>query len=111
MGPGMHNLNQDITHWPVTGSDGYGGHTYGTPVKLSGRWEDKQELFITQEREEIMSNAILYLSIATAVGDYFGEGDLTATADPSTLSDTYRSRAGNKTTSLRSLEAIRKVIL
>ena len=111
MSPGMHNLNQDITHWPVTGSDGYGGHTYGTPVKLSGRWEEKNELFMTQEREEILSNAVLYLRVSAVVGDYFGEGDLTATADPTTLSGVFRSRATNKTTSLRSLEAIRKVIL
>lgn len=104
-------LKQDVTHWPVTGSDGHGGFTFGTPVKLAGRWEDKQELFINQNREQAVSKAIVYLDVDIDVGDYFGLGNFVATADPTTISDTYRSRGYGKTTDLRALNALRKVIL
>jgi hypothetical protein len=105
------HLRQDVTHWPVTGSDGYGGFTYGTPVLLKGRWEDKAVLFLTLENEEVVSNAIVYLDTDIAVGDWFGLGDLTATNDPSTIIGTYRSRQYHKSTDLRALQALRKVFL
>lgn len=105
------HLKQDVTHWPVTGSNGYGGFTFGAPVKLKGRWEDKAVIFRTLENEEVVSNAIIYLGVDIDVGDYFGLGDLTATADPTTLDTTFRSRNYHKSTNLRALEALRKVFL
>lgn len=105
------HMKQDVTHWPVTGSDGYGGFTYGTAVKLKGRWEDKAVLFLTNDREEQVSQAVVYLATDIAVGDYLGLGDLTATNDPTTIDDTYRVRQRHKSTDLRNLVAIRKVFL
>ena len=105
------HLRQDVTQWPVTGSDGYGGFTYGAPVLLKGRWEDKAVLFLTLENEEVVSNAIVYLSVDIAVGDYFGLGDLTATNDPTSLPATYRSRQYHKSTDLRALQSIRRIFL
>ncbi len=104
-------LNEDVTHWPVTGSNGYGGFTFGTPIKLKGRWEDKAVIFRTLENEEVVSNAIVYLATDIDVGDYFGRGDLTATLDPTTLDDAFRSRNYHRSTNLRALEALRKVFL
>ncbi len=111
MGQALRHLRQDVTHWPVTGSDGYGGFAYGAPVLLKGRWEDKAVLFRTIENEEVVSNALVYLSVDIAVGDYFGEGDFTATADPTTISGTFRSKQYHKSTDLRALQALRKVFL
>ncbi len=105
------HLRQDVTQWPVTGSDGYGGFTYGAPMLLKGRWEDKNELFLTLENEEAVSNAVVYLSVDIAVGDYFGLGDLTSTNDPTTLAAAYRSRLYHKSTDLRALQSIRRVFL
>lgn len=105
------HLREDVTHWPVIGSNGYGGFTFDPPVKLKGRWEDKAVLFRTLDNEEEVSNAILYLADDVAVGDYFGQGDLTATADPTDLSTTFRARGYNKVTDLRALQALRKVFL
>ncbi len=105
------HLKEDITHWPVTGSNGYGGFTFGTPVKLKARWEDKSVLFRTLENEEEVSNAIVYLAVDIDVGDYFGRGDLTATADPTTLDNAFRSRNFHRSTDLRALQALRKVFL
>lgn len=105
------NLKHDVTHWPLTGSDGYGGFLYGTPVKVKGRWEEKAVLFVTPGNEEVVSQAIVYLATDITEGDYLGQGDLTATADPTTLQGTYRIRQRHKTTDLRNLIALRKAFL
>ena len=106
------NLKQDVTHWPVTGSDGYGGFTFGTPVKLLGRWEEKTELFITPDNEEAHSRVVAYLNTDVSVGDFVGLGDLTATPDPGTLNGSaYRIRNYGKTTDLRNLNILRKLWL
>lgn len=105
------NLREDVTHWPVTGTDGYGGFTYGTAVKVKGRWEERTELFRTIENEEEASSAVVYLGVDVDVGDYLGLGDLTATNDPTTLSDTFRVRQQHRTTDLRNLISLRKVFL
>ena len=104
------SLNQDVTHWPITGSDGYGGFTFGTPVLLAGRWEQKQELFINQDMEEILSSAVVYLNTDLEIGDYVIEGDETTTADPTTLAS-KRIRGLNKITDLRAITALRKLWL
>ncbi len=112
--PASNYFNHDVTHWPVTGPDGYGGFLFGTPVELRGRWGDKNELFLTEDSEEVVSKAIVYLGVDVDVGDYFAQGKLKATADPTTLTSpdrAYRSRQYNKTTDLRNLTALRKVFL
>ncbi len=105
------NLREDITHWPLTGTDGYGGFTYGAPVKLKGRWEDKTVLFLNDDNEEVVSAAIVYLENDIVSGDYLGQGDFTATADPTTIAGPRRIRQRQKTTDLRNLLAIRKAFL
>ena len=105
------NLKQDVTRWPITGSDGFGGFTFGEPVCIKGRWEDRSELFLNLDNEEEVSNAIIYLNTDIEVGDYFALGDYTATNDPGTLDVAFRSRNKNKITDLRGLNALRKVWL
>ena len=101
-------LREDVTHWPLTGSDGYGGFTYGTPVKVKGRWEEKAVLFINDDQEEKVSEAIVFLETDIAVGDYLGQGNFVATPDPTTIVGPKRIRQRQKTTDLRNLLAIRK---
>jgi len=107
------NLNQDATHWPVTGSDGYGGFTYGAPVRHDCRWQDKNELFLTPDNEEVVSAAIVYLNTDIAVGDFLAEGDYATepVVDPGTISTAKRVRNFGKSTDLRALVALRKAWL
>ena len=105
-------LNQEVTHWPLTGSDAYGGFTFGEPQLLSGRWEEKQELFITPDNEEVLSMSICYLMDDIDTGDFLAEGDHTTVLDPGTLHGTaYRVRNYSKVTDLRALNALRKAWL
>ena len=105
------HMKEDVTHWPVTGSDGFGGFIFGTPVLLRGRWEEKADLFKTNENEEMVSSAIVYLSEGVEVGDYLGYGDSIATADPTSLSSTHRIMQRFRTTDLRALTSLWKVFL
>ena len=108
----LRKLREDVTHWPVTGTDGYGGFTYGTPISLKGRWEDKNELFVTPENEEVMSSAIVYLNTDISPGDYLAQGDHATVpiANPTTAGG-RRIRNYGKVTDLRAVVALRKAWL
>jgi len=107
------NLRQDVTHWPVTGSDGFGGFLFGAPSLLRGRWEEKAELFQDINNEEAVSEAIVYLMSDIDIGDYLGLGDFATVpeANPTTLNNAHRIRQRNRTTNLRNLTALRKAYL
>lgn len=109
------NMHHDITHWPVTGSDGFGGFVFGSPVLYKGRWEDKVEIFLDTNGEEVVSQAIVYMADDTDVGDWIVLGDQVTIpiADPTTLEDppAFRIRQRNRTTDLRNMSALRKVFL
>jgi len=107
------NLLHDVTYWPVTGSDGFGGFLFGAPVLLKGRWEDKCEMFLSYNNEEEASQAIVYLGDDVDIGDWLAQGDYATspTTNPTTLDNAYRIRMRNRTTDLRNVIAIRKVFL
>ncbi len=108
----LRNLRESVTHWPLTGSDGYGGFTYGTPILLKGRWEDKNELFITPDNEEVVSAAIVYLNTDIAAGDYLAQGDHATIPVPNPVTVAGRRiRNYGKSTDLRGLVALRKAWL
>ncbi len=104
-------LKEDVTHWTMTGTDGYGGFTFAAPIKVKGRWEDKAELFINEDNEQVVSAAVVFLGDDIAVGDYLGQGDLTETADPTTIDGPYRIQQRQKTSDLRNLTSLRKAFL
>lgn len=108
----LRNLREQVTHWPLTGSDGYGGFTYGTPVLHKARWEDRNELFINADLEEVVSAAIVYLNTDVAAGDYLAQGDHATVpiADPVSVA-AKRIRNYGKSTDLRGLVALRKAWL
>ncbi len=111
------HMRQDVTYWPVTGTDGFGGFLYGTPVLLKGRWEDKAELYRNAANEEVVSSSVVYLSVDVDVGDILAEGDHVTVliANPMTLNTTEtvarRIEQRNRTTDLRNLTSLRKVFL
>jgi len=106
-------MKQDVTHWPVTGSDGYSGFTFGPPIELKGRWEEKGEMFLTEENEEVVSKAVVYLGADVDVGDYLAEGKHALIPVPTALSNprAYRVRQRAKITDLRNLQCLRKAYL
>ncbi len=110
MGLARH-MHDDVTHWSVGGSDGFGGFTFGTPIKFKARWEDKNVLFLNLKGEEEVSNAIAYTPEQIPTGDYLAKGDFVATLDPTTIEGPFRVRASNRSTDLSAMRAINKAIL
>jgi hypothetical protein len=105
------NLNQDVTHWVHTGSDGYGGFTFSSPALLKARWEDKAELFRNEYNEEQVSHAVVYTLIDVNSGDFLGLGDFTQNANPIGVDQVHRVAQKMRTTDLRNLRSVRKVYL
>lgn len=56
------NMRQDATYWPPAGNDGFGGILYGSPEAVKVRWEEKSVLFRDPQGNEVMSNAVIYVS-------------------------------------------------
>ena len=102
----------DVTHWATTGSDGFGGFTFGTPVLYKGRWEDTAVQFRTTKGEEETSNTVVYLPEAVDIGDYLAQGDQTASSNPTVAGvGGYRVRQRHSTTDLRNLSVLHKAFL
>lgn len=105
------HLLQTATHWALTGRGEFSGFTYATPVTLSCRWEDKQELFRSAQGEELTSKAIVYVATDVIEGDYLIEGDYTDVSDPATLSEAFRVMGFSKIPDLRNIQMVRKAFL
>jgi len=103
------NLNQQVTYWAMTGSDGYGGFTFAAPALLPARWEDKAELFQNDNNEEQVSKAVIYTEVDIETGDYLILGDYVGSATPLGLSKAYRVCQKFRSTDLRNLRSVRKV--
>lgn len=111
----VRNLRQDVTLWPIEGTDGFGGFMFGEPVLRKGRWEDKAELFINQDAEEVLSKSIVYMMDDVESGDYLALGDFASeevlVLDPGTLSGAFRIRNFSKVTDLSALQSLVKAWL
>lgn len=90
----------DLTYWPGLGQNGYGEETFGTPVIIQGRWEDKMEEIRLPNDEVIKSEAIVFTPASISIGGYLVEGDFVAIEDP-TLCGAREIRSIAKIPSLR----------
>lgn len=98
-------LKQQATWWATT-PNGTGGDNFASPVVISCRWEDRQEIFVGQiDRREQLSKAKVFTDRAVSVGDYLALGDQSATPNPTVLVDADKVKRFEKFPDLRSLEA------
>ena len=104
---------ESITHWSNAGSDGFGGFTFGSPTLLKGRWEERAEIYTTDEGEEAVSTSIVYLYDVVSEGDYLSLGDdaTVPVANPTSLATAHRVKQHMRTTDLRVLRSLHKVYL
>ena len=105
----VRNLKTDITYWAST-PDGFGGFTFGTPVALKGRWEQRTELFRNATGEEEVSEAIVFVSSDVAINGYLFEGTSIA-ADPTLLADAKLIKQFVRIPDLRNLSHDRRAFL
>lgn len=111
----MIGFNQEITYWAAGASDGHGGSSYGSPVKLKGRWEDVQEQYLDGADSIKLSNAVAYFPTDVAGSGVIDEGGFLCLGDQTGHSSppagSYEIRKFMKTPDLRSLRNLIKVML
>jgi len=103
-------FSQTITYWGSPSTSGWGGKTFDTPITLSGRWEDKQELFIDPMGNEVRSLAVVYVDQDVDLGGYLYLGTSTE-SDPETVSEAREIRSFAKVPSIDGETYLRKVWL
>lgn len=79
-----HNLTQTLTYWPPSGNAPGGGVTYGSPVQIKGRWQDKRDLIRSADGQEVASSAIVYVDRELADKGRLYRG-ISASANPLTV--------------------------
>lgn len=102
---------QDITYWAPAGDNRYGDDTFEAPVKLRGRWEDRQEQMMLPSGEESVSKAIVFIGTDVDEEGYLAVGDYTGQNDPSAVAGAQQIRATVSIPSMRSNEVERRAIL
>ena len=55
-------LKQKAVYWAPSGLDEFGQPTWGSPVEISVRWEDKHEQFMDDDGERQLSRALVFVS-------------------------------------------------
>jgi hypothetical protein len=95
-------MKQTITYWAPSTTDVYGKKTYASPVALTGRWEEKQEIFRDKTGKDIMSKARIFLQQAVVIDGYLYLGT-SAGSDPTTVSGAWEIQAVGRMPDLRAL--------
>ena len=108
------SLTQTIVYWGTPMPDGWGGQTYSDPVEINARWENKQELFIDADGNEVKSRAVVYVSQDLDIGSYVYNGkliDLNSSHDADTQAGAYQVKAFAKIPDIKGVYYMRKAWL
>lgn len=109
-------LKDTAVYWEYTGMDGFSKPSFAAGTELKVRWEDRQEIFVSQYGSELVSRAIIHVpqTIPTESFFYFGTlSDLTDSqkADPRLVPTAFAVKAYRRLTDLKSHNTLRKVYL
>lgn len=109
-------LKQKAVYWGSPVSDGYGGHTWGSPVEIDCRWEDVTKVVQTRDGEEVVSVAQVFVDRDVVKGGVLWLGrlaDLTSSqqSDPATVSGAYVIKRVEKLPEIDGNGFLRKVLL
>jgi len=72
---------QTAVYWGNPVNDGYGGLTYNDPVEVYCRWEDKNEIFIDTNGNELVSKSVVYVTQDVDNNGYLYLGTLDSILD------------------------------
>lgn len=110
------NLIQTVVYWGNPTPDGYGSFTFDSPVEISGRWENRTELFTDRTGMESKSLAVVYLGQDIDIGGWLFLGGLSdidsgLTDTPHLVPDSREIRGFKKIPSLDAEIFLRKAWL
>jgi len=109
------NLKQTGVYWGNPAPDGWGGNTFDEAVEIDCRWEDRQELFIDKEGNQVLSQAVVFTGQDVDLGGYLYLGDLddldSDYSDPKIIDGAREIRAFQKVPDIKGTRYQRKVWL
>ena len=91
---------QTAVYWGNPTDDGYGGKTYYSPVEISVRWENTNELITTADGEQYACIAKIFVTQDVKVNAYIYLGDFddidSDEGNPKSVEGAYRIRRFDK---------------
>lgn len=104
---------QKAVYWGSPTPDGYGGKTFASPVELSVRWQDVNNVAVTPEGEQFISRATVFVLQDVDLGGFLrlGEMDSDEPSSPIGVSGAYPIRAFNKTPTLKATQFVRTALI
>lgn len=104
------NLRESITYWAPSGVDNFGDPSFATPVTLKAKWEDRTELFVSNEGREERSRSVVYVDTDVLFGGYLLRG-VSTTADPLTVTNAFLIKDFRKISNFETTVHERRVML
>lgn len=103
-------LQQDVTYWSPGTPDGFGGTTFGSPIYLKGRWEERSELITTPDGELLRARTRVFLDRDVVTGGYLYLGR-SANASPAMVEGAHEILDFRKIPSLDATTFERRALL
>jgi hypothetical protein len=93
------------TYWTAPTENGYGGVSFGTPVLIQTKWEDRIEEFTDFRGTDSQSKSVVFVLQDMDEGGYLALGDhvTVPVEDPTTLGNAYYIKRVDKIRDLRGL--------
>lgn len=110
MAPYTRHMHQTITYWSPDGIDAFGGRTFGAPLEIKGRWQDKADLFRDSDGREVVSSAVVYVDQDVELRGYLYLGSSSA-SNPQTVDGAREIRNIGRSPDLGATQTLHKVWL
>lgn len=104
------NMRQVATYWPRTGQNAANEPTFGAPVEVRTRWEEKAVLFKTPDGRELTSQAVIYCSTLVELEGWLVLGASVAT-DPRQVTGAMEIQQTNYSPNLAQTRQLQKVFV
>jgi hypothetical protein len=99
------NMPHDITYWDPNGHDRYGKTLFQAPVHLKGRWEDRTEVVMGKNSQDVTSRSRVYLVQDVDLDGFLFYG-ISNDADPTILDGAFEIQMTGKQSDLRDLKQL-----
>lgn len=108
-------LNQTAVYWAKGAPDGYGGHSWASPVEVACRWVDQNVKYTDPAGEEKVSKARVLVNQVMYVGDVLYLGTLvdlpTPTSTPDAVSGSHEIKQFQNIPDLTASSFVRRAVL
>ena len=108
-------LRQKAVYWPPGDRDKYGRNTFGSPVEIKCRWDDKIQEVVQEDGSETMSVAEVMVDRDLAVGGVLLLGELDTEKENATRPDLLAGASfigtWEKNPNLKATEFVRTVYM